>query len=235
MSPIRAKCLCVALLGALLVTGCKKDQPPAQSPEGFQPGQPGYGQPGSQPGYGQQPGYPPPQASAQPRASAAPGQAAPLGAILSNPAALQNIVSGALAGGAATLSALTGGELGPIQQGIKQQASTDAKGMRPEGQLMSAKLAQDGHAQGALTLQPGHCYTVVGFGGFGVFQYQINLISQPPLPPQVLAQSQANGVTPVVGAGAQCIRDPYPMPMQVKVDMHVIKGQGMVGAQAYVK
>jgi hypothetical protein len=25
------------------------------------------------------------------------------------------------------------------------------------------------------------------------------------------------------------------LPMQVKVDMHVIKGQGMVGAQAYKK
>jgi hypothetical protein len=231
MSPIRAKCFCVVALGALVAVGCKKNNQPAQSPEGFQPGQPGYG---PQQGYPPQ-GYPPPQASAAPSASAAPGQATPLGAILSNPAALQNIISGALAGGAATLSALTGGELGPIQQGIKQQASVDAKGMKPDGQLMSAKLAQDGHAQGALTLQPGHCYTVVGFGSFGVFAYQVNLISEPPLPPQVLAQSADNGVTPVVGAGAQCIRDPYPLPMNVKVDMHVIKGQGMVGAQAYVK
>jgi hypothetical protein len=39
---------------------CKKDDPPAQNPQGFQQGQPGYGQPGyGQPGYGQpQPGYP---------------------------------------------------------------------------------------------------------------------------------------------------------------------------------
>jgi hypothetical protein len=43
---------------------CKKEDPPAQNPQGWQQGQPGYGQPGygqpAQPGYGQpqQPGYP---------------------------------------------------------------------------------------------------------------------------------------------------------------------------------
>jgi hypothetical protein len=31
------------------------------------------------------------------------------------------------------------------------------------------------------------------------------------------------------------LRNPYPLPMQVKLDLHMIQGQGMVGAQAYRK
>ncbi len=230
-----------ALAAALAATGCKKNDTPPQTAQGFQqgqagpqPGQPGYGQPAGsgQPAYGQ-PGYGQPAPSAS--APQQPGQVPPLGAILSDPNTLQNIVAGALAGTAASLGGLTGGELGPIQAGIKNQAQTNAKGMKAEGQLFSAKLQQDGHAQGTLTLQPGACYTIIGFGGLGIFQYQVNLITEPPLPPQVLAQSAADGPAPVVGANDQCVKNPYPLPLQVKIDMHVIKGQGMVGAQAYRK
>ncbi len=254
-----------AVIATALATGCKKNDRPPQNAQGFQqgqtgpqpgqpqpgqpgygqpqPGQPGYGQPQpGQPGYGQpqpgQPGYGQPQPGQPPPAGSQaqqPGQVPPLGAILSDPNTLQNIVAGALAGTAASMGALTGGQLGPIQQGIKSQAQVHAKGMRAEGKLLSAQLQQDGHAQGQLTLQAGACYTIIGFGGLGVFQYQINLITAPPLPPQVLAQSGATDNAPVVGGDGQCIKNPYPLPMQVKVDMHVIKGQGMVGAQAYKK
>lgn len=238
------------VLATALATGCKKNDQPPKTAQGFQqgqagpqPGQPGYGQPQpGQPGYGQpqpgQPGYGQPQpGQPQPAASQTqqPGQVPPLGQILSDPNALQNIVAGALAGTAASMGALTGGQLGPIQAGIKSQAGVHAKGMRPDGKLLSAQLQQDGHAQGDLMLQPGGCYTIIGFGGLGVFQYQINLITAPPQPPQVLAQSAATDNAPVVGGDGQCIKNPYPLPMPVKVDMHVIKGQGMVGAQAYKK
>jgi hypothetical protein len=106
--------------------------------------------------------------------------------------------------------------------------------MKPDGQLLSAKLAAGGHAEGSFTLQPGSCYTVVGFGGFGVFEYQINLLTAPPAATQVMAQSTV-GVDPVVGAGDQCIRNPTPAPMTVKIDMSLIRGQGLVGAQVYKK
>ncbi len=232
------------VLATALATGCKKNDQPPQNAQGFQqgqagpqPGQPGYGQPQpGQPGSGQpQPGQPGQPGQPQPAASQAgqPGQVPPLGAILSDPNTLQNIVAGALAGTAASMGGLTGGELGPIQAGIKSQAGYHAKGMHADGKLLSAQLQQDGHAQGDLTLQAGGCYTIIGFGGLGVFQFQINLITAPPLPPQVLAQSAATDNAPVVGGDGQCIKNPYPLPMQVKVDMHVIKGQGMVGAQAY--
>jgi hypothetical protein len=54
-----ATAIALAALGA-----CKKDEPPPQNPQGFQQGQPGYGQPGYPP---PQPGYPPPQPTAYPQ------------------------------------------------------------------------------------------------------------------------------------------------------------------------
>jgi hypothetical protein len=215
-----------------------------QAAQGFQRGQPGQQAYGSQPAPQQasvqqastSPTAPAPaRPSSPPGSQTAPGQVAPLGAILSDPNTLQNIIAGALAGGAASVSGLVGGELGPIEQGIRMKAQQEAKGRKPTGELMTARLAQDGHAQGALTLEPGRCYTVIGFGGFGVFQFQINLISSPPMPPQVLAQSGADKSDPTIGANEQCIKNPFPLPMQVKVDMHVVRGQGLVGAQAYRK
>ena len=204
--------------------------PAAQTPYG-QP--PPNGQPPPQQPYGQQP--PPGQQPLSGQTQPAPGQMAPLGSVLADPATLQNILAGALSGGAAALGGLTGGEQGPIEQGIKSQAGTQAKGMRPEGQLMSSHLQPDGHASGSVTLQPGSCYAIVGFGGLGVLDYQLSVVTAPPMPPQVLAQSQTGGVAPVVGANDQCIRSPYPLPLVVKLDMHVIRGQGLVGAQVYKK
>jgi hypothetical protein len=170
----------------------------------------------------------------QATAAAGAAGAGQLGPVTGDPTALQNLIAGALAGGVAALSGMTGGELGPIQAGINNKAKTAAVGMKPDGQLLSAKLAPGGHAEGTFTLQPGSCYTVIGFGGFGVFEYQLNLLSAPPLPPQVLAQSNV-GVDPVVGAGDQCIRNPTPAPMTVKIDMNILRGQGLVGAQVYKK
>ncbi len=157
----------------------------------------------------------------------------PLGAVLADPAAMQMILAGALAGGAAALGALAGGEQAPIEQGIRMLAKDQAKGMLPEGELMSARLVTDGHAEGSLTMHPGSCYTIIGFGGLGALDFQINLVAAPPVPPQILAQSSAGSVTPVVGPNERCVRSPFPLPLVVRIDMHLLRGQGMVGAQVY--
>jgi hypothetical protein len=220
-------CFYIAGAGALVACGGDTSDRQAVAAQGFQQGQPGqmaYAAPQSAPP------TPPPAGSAPAAAGVQ-----PLGHVSSDSGTLQSIIAGALAGGAASFSALTGGELGPIEQGIKGQAKSHARGRKPEGELMTAKLAQGGHAQGALLMKPGACYTVLGFAGLGVFKYQINLITAPPAPPSVLAQSGSDSVTPVVGANEQCLKNPYPLPMQVKVDMHVVQGQGLVGAQVYKK
>jgi len=180
------------------------------------------------------------QASAVGGAGAASGAAGqsgtnPIGTVLSNPQLLQQIVTGALAGVAAQMSPMTGGELGPIEAGIKMKAAQVAKGMKPVGALMSARLTQGQHAQAPLQLEGGACYTIVGFGGSGIFRYQLNVLSVP-VPgaqPQVVAQSADTASDPVVGGSEGCIKSM--IPMAVTVDMFAVFGQGMVGAQVYKK
>jgi hypothetical protein len=223
-------------LAAIACGGGSEEQPPPDNAQSYQQGQP-YGQQQQQQPYGQEQGQQQPygQQQGQQGEQPPPGQVPPIGNIISDPQALQSIIAGALSAGAASLGTMTGGEIGPIEAGIKMRAAEDAPGMQPDGQLMSAKLQQGGHAEGSAMLQPGVCYTIVGFGGPGVFDYQINVITAPPAPPQVLAQSGATGVQPTVGAKDQCIRSPFPLPMPVNIDMHVLRGQGMVGAQVYKK
>lgn len=213
----------IIALGAASTLACKKkgDQPPQSSYQQPQCG--GYNQPPCQPvstcgGVGQ-PACPAPAPSTT--ATTAP----------TDP--LQALIGGFLSATSSSLSAFTGGELGPIQGGIELRAKEDAKGMRPVGQLMSAKLQQGSHAEGDLLMEPGKCYTIVGFGGFGVSRFQINVIV--PVVNQVLAQSPDGSPAPTLGPKDQCLRTPAPAPMPVKVDLYLIQGQGMVGAQAYVK
>ncbi len=220
----------ILVAGSLVAVGCKKKDQPPQDAQGFQQGQSGPGTNTGPTGTGGGPMAGSPDGGPQGPAA---GGVAPLGAIVGDPAALQNILSGALAGGAASLGGVSADQ--QVAAGIKMKAGTDAKGMQPDGPLMSAKLQQDGHAQATLTLQPNACYSVVGFAGFGVFRFQINLITAPPAPPQVLAQSAADSPAPTVGPNEKCIRNPYPTPMVVTVDMHVVQGQGSVAAQAYKK
>lgn len=235
--------LAVSLLGFV---ACKKaaEEPPPEvasgqyPPPGYGAGEPGAGaaEPSS---YGPSAGYPPVSSAPNPNATSASNPTGgaqpvpPLGQVLSDPVALQNLITGALAGGAAMLGAVTGGELAPIEQGIANKAKSDARGMVAEGSVMSARLQAGGHAQASFSLSPGKCYAFVGFGGIGVLDFQINLLTAPPLPPQVLAQSAAGRADPTLGPNEQCVSNPYPMPMVVNVDMHVIRGQGLVGVRAY--
>jgi hypothetical protein len=191
---------------------------------------PAYGQPSGAAPYGGQTSY-----GAAPSTAPPPGQMAPLGSVLSDPTMMQNILAGALAGGAAALGAMTGGEQAPLEQGIKTQAAMKAKGMVADGQLMTARLQQDGHAEASITMQPGACYTVIGFGALGALDFQINIVTAPPMPPQIIAQSNTGSGVPIVGGEGQCIRSPYPIPFVVKIDMHLVRGQALVGAELYKK
>lgn len=198
----------LALLSALvLLSQCKKkDQPPPQNPYTVAP-------PPSQ--TQQPPPAPPPTATQAPPPN--------------------NVISGLLSAAAAQLGAFTGGALAPIAGGIQLKAGTDAKGMKPDGQMLSAQLTQGSHATAQITLEPGHCYSIVGFGGFGVMRYQINLATPPPAPPVVLASSKDTGIDPTLGPNEQCYRNPAPVAVPALVDMFLVQGQGMVGAQVYKK
>ena len=81
---------------------------------------------------------------------------------------LNNLVTGALAQGAALLGAMSGSD--PVDNGIKSIAQQQAPGMKPEGAVIKTTLAPGAHGEGTVTLRPGKCYTIIGFGNLGVQQ-----------------------------------------------------------------
>ena len=125
--------------------------------------------------------------------------------------------------------------LDPVDNGIKSIAQQQAPGMKPEGAVIKTTLAPGAHGEGTVTLRPGKCYTIIGFGNLGVQQLAIRLVAPPPLPPQPLFEGITNGPTATIGAKEQCIRSPSPVATPFKVDIEMKQGQGQVGVQAYSK
>jgi hypothetical protein len=200
------------LAGFLVGLGCGQDKPPEPTNNFANYGGASYG-PSA---YDAGPSSPPVTASAD---AGAPD--------------LNNLMTGALAQGAALLGAMGGTD--PVDNGIKSMAQQQAPGMKPEGAVIKTTLAPGAHGEGTVTLRPGKCYTIIGFGNLGVQQLAIRLVPPAPLPPQPLFEGVTNGPTATIGAKDQCIRSPSPVATPLKVDIEMKQGQGQVGVQAYSK
>lgn len=236
----------------LAASSCKKDEPDPNSANNFQgQGQYGYGQPGAtgygQPGYtdpnagyGQpgttQPGYTQPGTTTAPPAGTGTGQPNP-----NDPfGALTGMVGGVLGtlGGAATGGGTGGGAGGadPISLGIQHNASQNAPGMQPEGQMVRLTLQQGQTSEGQFQLQPGKCYTIVGASMPGVIETAVKITMPAPLTTQVLGQNASGpNPMPVVWGGGNCYRTPSPIAMPVRLEVTMVSGAGAVGLQPYAK
>ncbi len=164
------------------------------------------------------------------RRSTALGQVAPLGPIVSDPDALEDIVAGAIAGEEATLES-PDLDVEPLARRIEAAASSLGGSLVAASPMMSARLTADAHAEGTFSMEPNICYVVVGASGARTTDFQLGVMTAPPMPPQVLAQSKPGGTNPVVGAG--CLRSLYAVPLLVKIDLYLVKGEGMVAARVY--
>jgi len=204
----------VLLMGLLVAVACGQDKPPEPTNNFANYGGASYG-----PTYGtSDAGSTPPPVAASADAGAPD---------------LNNLVTGALAQGAALLGSMGGTDA--VDNGIKSLAQQQAPGMKPDGAVIKTTLAPGAHGEGTVTLRPGKCYTILGFGNLGVQQLAIRLVPAPPLPPQPLFEGATNGPTATIGAKEQCIRSPSPVATPLKVDIEMKQGQGQVGVQAYSK
>jgi hypothetical protein len=149
---------------------------------------------------------------------------------------LSALVSGALAQGAAILGAM-GAAAGsdPVDNGLKSLGAQQAPGMKPDGKATKLTLAPGAHGEASVTLKPGKCYTIVGFGNLGVQTLAIRLVYPPPMPAQPLFEGVSNGPTATIGAKEQCVRSPLPAATPLKIDIEMKAGQGQVGVQTYSK
>lgn len=159
----------------------------------------------------------------------APGLLEPLGPILNADSELDEVVAGALAAGVATSD--TDPARAEIERAITARAGWLGLPMKPDGPPWFANLPRGGHAVATFELASGQCYAFVGSASDAVVAFQINLVTGPPRPPQVLAQSKA-APAPDVGVRG-CLRNDSGAPLEVYVDLSLVRGEGIVGAQAF--
>jgi hypothetical protein len=105
--------------------------------------------------------------------------------------------------------------------------------MIPSGVPLLAELSESQHAVGRWTLSPANCYAIVTAASDQVTSMQINVIAAPPRPPQLLAQSEI-GAKPSLGSG-ECLSSRSSLPLEILVDIYLIRGHGTVALQLYRK
>jgi hypothetical protein len=118
---------------------------------------------------------------------------------------------------------------------IANLAKTAAPGMQPEGQPGRATLAQGESFNMIVTMQPGRCYTFVGFSPAGqVTQLDLRLLA-PPLYNIEAGRAVNEKNKPVIGKGkgAQCPALPIAVPY--RIDATATKGQGRIGLFVFSK
>jgi hypothetical protein len=80
-------------------------------------------------------------------------------------------------------------------------------GAKPVGQAIAGQFQQGQCLQSQLQLQPGKCYTVVGAGGPGVTELDIEFVPMSPIPnvtPPPVAQDQGSGPNATLGPKPDC-------------------------------
>jgi hypothetical protein len=214
-------------------------QPGMQQPGMQQPGmqQPGMQQPGMQQPGMQQPGMQPAQPAPGTQPAAQPtGQPGALGSVVTtDPNQLAQIFAQAAAAGQAMLQQ-PGAVVGdPVELGIKALALKHAQGESPEGQIAKAQLQEGGHSEFMLPMQPGKCYTIIGFSPLGqVKNVDLHLLA-PPFYNFLAGQDVTDNNSPVIGGTPNAMCPVIPVPLTYKVDIFARTGSGNVGVQVFSK
>jgi hypothetical protein len=178
----------------------------------------------------------PSDSSAASPASSAPAPAdtapTPLGQVLlTDSGQIQKIFDAAKAAPAATLK--NGGPTGsdPLAKGIRDVAMKLPPGMKPDGPLATGSLKEKQHLQTDLTLQPGKCYSIVGFSK-KVKDLDLYLF----VPPGILSgQDLSDDNKPVVGGPPQPMCPVGSSPITYKLDIFADSGSGDVAVQLFSK
>lgn len=239
------------VLTALALTACGKDEPPPNTAYGASsaypggpgaPGAPGaYPQPGAPgaPGAYPQPGAPgAPGAYPQPGApgagtAPAPGQPAP-GGIPGFP-----LPGAAPAGGSGGTAQVIDPNMAQLAVGpMMMYANSEAPGMQKEGNLAAANFSTGQTLEGAFTIAPGKCYTLVA-AGVGVTSIDLEMFIVTPipgLPPGSFAKNASKGAQTSIGGKANCVKLALsPVPVNAKWVATAKGGAGLVAVQLYSK
>ena len=103
--------------------------------------------------------------------------------------------------------------------------------MQPDGPLASGNVKEKHHLQTDITLQPGKCYSIIGFSR-KVRDLDLYLL----LPPGILSgQDLTDDNKPVIGGPPQPMCPVSSTPITYKLDIFADSGSGDVAVQLYSK
>ncbi len=122
-----------------------------------------------------------------------------------------------------------------VDLGAAAMAKTSAPGMDPEGAPGRATLKEGEHFNMLVTMQPGRCYTIIGFSPDGqVSQLDLKLLA-PPLYNVEAGHSGKEKNKPILGKGKSAQCPVLPIALPYKIDAVATKGQGRIGVFVYAK
>jgi hypothetical protein len=122
-----------------------------------------------------------------------------------------------------------------LDQGLAANAARFAPDMQPEGWPAKPVLEQGGRAELAFIMQPGRCYTVVGFSPQGAVTNLDLLLLTAPLYAQPIAQDATTDGSPSIGAAPAPLCPDLPNPVQARLDIVATQGRGPVAVQLFSK
>lgn len=162
--------------------------------------------------------------------SAAPADTSPLAQVLlTDSSQVSKIFDAASSAPAATLkpNGATGGDA--LAKGLKDASKKLTPGMTPDGPMAMGSLKEKAHLQTDITLQPGKCYSIVGFSK-KVKDLDLYLL----LPPGVLSgQDLTDDNKPIIGGAPQPMCPVAATAVTYKLDIFADSGSGDVAVQLY--
>jgi hypothetical protein len=173
-----------------------------------------------------------PSSSAAAPAASTDAAPTPLGQVLlTDSGQIQKIWESANTAPAASLKQNGAGTGDVIAKGIRDAAMKLPPGMKPDGPLATGALKEKQHLQTEITLQPGKCYSIVGFSK-KVKDLDLYLF----VPPGILSgQDLTDDNKPVIGGPPQPMCPVGASPITYKLDIVADSGAGDVGVQLYSK
>jgi hypothetical protein len=170
-----------------------------------------------------------PADSSSAAAADAPG---PLAQILTTDSSqVSKIFDAASTAPAATLkpNGATGAD--PLAKGVRDAAKKLPAGMQPDGPLAMGSMKEKQHLQTDMTLQPGKCYSIIGFSK-KVKDLDLYLL----LPPGILSgQDLSDDNKPIIGGAPQPMCPISPTAVTYKLDIFADQGSGDVAVQLFSK
>ena len=144
---------------------------------------------------------------------------------------IQKIFDAASSAPAATLKpdGAKGGD--PLAKGVRDVAKKLTAGMQPDGPLAMGAVKEKQHLQTDVTLQPGKCYSIVGYSK-KVKDLDLYLL----LPPGILSgQDLTDDNKPIIGGVPQPMCPLAQTAITYKLDIFADQGAGDVAVQLFSK